>query len=118
MTSRAHSLVAAVVVVVVALWTGTGACGEGMGSAAGELQKIYQTLGEHGVRPALIYEDDGFVNMSGGVRRGTTYFDNLSLQLTLDMERLVSWRGATIFLYGLGIHVGQPDDFAGDAQGV
>jgi len=34
------------------------------------------------------------------------------------MERLVSWRGATIFLYGLGIHGGQPDDFAGDAQGV
>src|SRR5262245_29774979 len=108
MKSRAHALVAAAVVVIVALWAGTGACGEGVDSAAGELQKIYQTLGEHGVRPAVIYDADGFVNMSGGARRGATYLDNLNLQLTLDMERLVSWRGATIFLYGLGIHGGQP----------
>jgi len=77
-----------------------------------------QTLAEHGVRPALIYDAEGFTDMSGGVRRGATYLGNLNFQLTLDLERLVSWRGATIFLYGLGIHGGHPSEFAGDAQGV
>ena len=77
-----------------------------------------QGLAERGVRPALIYDAEGFVDMAGGARRGATYLDNLNLQLTLDMRRLVGWPGATVFLYGLGIHGGQPSEFAGDAQGV
>ncbi len=118
MKCRAHSIVAASVAVVALLSDATGARGQGAGGAASEVQAIYQILAEHGVRPALIYDADGFVGMSGGARRGATYLDNLNLQLTLDMDRLVGWRGATIFLYGLGIHGGQPSDFAGDAQGV
>jgi porin len=66
----------------------------------------------------VTYNAEGFANMSGGVRRGTTYLANLNVQLTLDMEHLAGWHGATIFLDGLGIHGGQPSDFAGDAQGV
>ncbi len=116
MKCRALSIVAAAVAVL--LSDASGARGQGGGGAASEVQAIYQILAEHGVRPALIYDAEGFAGMSGGARRGATYLDNLNLQLTLDMERLVGWRGATIFLYGLGIHGGQPSDFAGDAQGV
>src|SRR5213594_1620364 len=86
--------------------------------ARGQAASGYQSLADHGVRPALVYDAEGFVDMSGGARRGATYLDNLNLQLTLDMRRLVGWPGATVFLYGLGIHGGQPSQFAGDAQGV
>lgn len=102
------------------LSSAAGAYGEAVSGAAWlhEIESIQKSLAEHGVRPALIYDAEGFVDMSGGARRGATYLDNLNLQLMLDMERLVGWSGATIFLYGLGIHGGQPSDFAGDAQGV
>ena len=114
---KLHALVPSLTVVAL-LSDATGARGQAASGPANEIHAMYQTLAEHGVRPALIYDAEGFVNMSGGARRGETYLDNLNLQLTLDMGRLVGWRGATMFLYGLGIHGGQPSDFAGDAQGV
>jgi porin len=99
---------------------GQGAAGQGAAteSSLHRAQDIYQNLVDHGVRPALVYDGEGFADVSGGARRGATYLGNLNLPLTLDMERLVGWRGATIFLEGLWIHGGQPSDFAGDAQGV
>lgn len=110
----------ATIAVVAWLSDATGARGQGVGweSSIREVQSTYQTLAERGVRPALIYDAESFANMAGGARRGATYLDNLNLQLTLDMRRLVGWPGATVFLYGLGIHGGQPSQFAGDAQGV
>jgi len=66
----------------------------------------------------LIYDAEGFADMSGGMRRGATYLDNVSFQLWLDMTRLIGWSGATMFFDALGIHGGQPSDFADDAQGV
>jgi len=71
-----------------------------------------------GIQPALIYETEGFADVAGGVKRGTTYHGNLNLQLTFDFGRLIGWRDATVFLSGLGIHGGHPSQFAGDAQGV
>jgi porin len=73
---------------------------------------------EHGVTPSLVYDGEGFADLSGGARRGSTYLGNLNLLLTLDMERLAGWRGATVFIDGLAIHGGRPSRFAGDAQGV
>jgi porin len=64
------------------------------------------------------YDGELFADMSGGVRRGTTYLGNLNVQVTLDMQHLAGWHGATIFVDGLGVHGGQPSEFAGDAQGV
>ena len=110
----------ATAVVVVWLSAATDAHGQGVGweSSVREVRSTYQALVERGVRPALIYDVEGFVDMAGGARRGATHLDNLSLQLTLDLRRLVGWPGATVFLYGLGILGGQPSQFAGDAQGV
>ncbi|HEY4572841.1 MAG TPA: carbohydrate porin, partial [Thermoanaerobaculia bacterium] len=70
------------------------------------------------VQPALIYEAEGFADVSGGVKRGATYHGNLNLQLTFDLGRLAGWPDTTVFLSGLGIHGGHPSEFAGDAQGV
>jgi porin len=104
---------------VAALLSGAaGARGQGTGGPTSAVRPVYQTLVEHGVRPALVYDAEGFADLSGGARRGATYLGNLNLLLTLDMERLVNWRGATVFLDGLAIHGGRPSGFAGDAQGV
>ena len=76
-------------------------------------------LSNHGVQFGIRYDGEGFANTSGGLRRGGNYLGNLNLQLTVDAQRLMGWPGATVFLYGLGIHGGHPSrDFVGDAQGV
>ena len=75
-------------------------------------------LGDRGVQFSIRYDGEGFADLSGGLRRGGTYLGNLNLQLTLDAQRLIGWPGATVFLYGLGIHGGHPSNFVGDAQGV
>src|SRR4051794_22080379 len=54
------------------------------------------------VQPALIYEAEGFADVSGGVKRGATYHSNLNLQLTFDLGRLAGWPDTTVFLSGLG----------------
>jgi porin len=79
---------------------------------------IHKQLDMSGIQPGIRYDGEMFINASGGLRRGTTYLGNLNLQLTVDAQRLVGWPGATLFLYGLGIHGGHPSTFVGDAQGV
>jgi porin len=115
---RLRVTAAAALGVAASLSGAAGARGQGTGGAASAAQPVYQTLVEHGVRPAIVYDGEGFADLSGGARRGATYLGNLNLLLTLDMERLAGWRGATVFLDGLSIHGGRPSGFAGDAQGV
>jgi porin len=71
-----------------------------------------------GVKFSVVYDGEGFVNASGGVRTGPAYLGVLHLQLTLDGGRLLGWPGLTVFVQGLGIHGGHPSDLVGDAQGV
>lgn len=104
---------------VAALLSGaTGASGQGAGGPASGVPPAYQALAEHGVHPALVYDGEGFAELAGGARRGATYLGNLNLLLTLDLERLAGWRGATVFLDGLSVHGGRPSGYTGDAQGV
>ena len=79
---------------------------------------IHKQLDMSGIQLGIRYDGELFINASGGLRRGTTYLGNLNVQLTVDTQRLVGWPGATLFLYGLGIHGGHPSTFVGDAQGV
>lgn len=88
------------------------------GAPSVQSQEAGSFLAEHGVSPSLVYDGEGFADLSGGARRGETLLGNLNLLLTLDMERLAGWRGATVFIDGLAIHGGRPSRFAGDAQGV
>ena len=80
---------------------------------------LQKQLDNRGIQFGIRYDGEGFANTSGGLRRGGNYLGNLNLQLTVDAQRLMGWPGATVFLYGLGIHGGHPSgDFVGDAQGV
>jgi porin len=87
-------------------------------AVATEWQALKQNWRQEGLDFQANYTGAVFGNLSGGVQRGTTYLDNIDLQLTVDAERLVGWPGATLFLYGLGTHGDNPSRDTGDAQGV
>lgn len=67
----------------------------------------------------VVYTFDVWRNARGGLRRGWRYLDNLDVTLTVDTERVLGWRGGTVFVYGL-YNNGQAltGDLVGDAQGV
>jgi porin len=71
-----------------------------------------------GVELSAVYDGEGLVNASGGIRTGAVYVGTLHLQLTVDGERLLGWRGVTFLLDGLGTHGGHPSRLVGDAQGL
>ena len=77
-----------------------------------------QGTAARGVGLSAVYDGEGLVNTSGGIRTGAVYVGALRLQLTIDGEHLLGWRGATLFLSGLGTHGGHPSRLVGDAQGV
>jgi len=56
------------------------------------------------------------VNRKGGGAKALGIGD-IDLLLTLDAEKLVGWRDATFFLYGLGLYGGNIAE-GGNAQGV
>src|SRR2546426_486550 len=85
---------------------------------AQEWDKLQKHLANRGMQLGIRYDGEVGSDLSGGRRRGTTYLDNVNLQLTVDAQRLVGWPGATVFVYGLGIHGGHPSTFVGDAQEV
>ena len=81
-------------------------------------EEVQRDAQAHGLAVSIVYDGEGFVNASGGARNGAVYVGNLHLQLSVDVERLLGWRGTTLFLHGLETHGGHPSDFVGDAQGV
>src|SRR5262249_2619048 len=97
-----RAVVAAMAAGLLLLFDGAAADAQGVWweSSIRDVQATYQTLVDRGVRPALIYDAEGFGAIAGGARRGATCLDNLNLQLTLDLRRLVGWPGATVFLSG------------------
>jgi len=80
--------------------------------------RLEQYAATRGIDLSAVYDGEGLVNATGGVRTGAVYLGNLHLQLSVDGERLVGWRGATLFLNGLATHGGHPSRLVGDAQGV
>jgi porin len=69
-----------------------------------------------GVTLEVAYTADALSNVSGGVRRGFAYLDNLDVALTIDAEKVIGWKGATLFVYTLGNQGGSPSDLTGDLQ--
>ena len=72
----------------------------------------------HGFKWALVYDGNVFSDVSGGVRRGTTYngIFNASIEHVWRPTRALP--DITLFVDALSIHGGQPGRFSGDAQGV
>lgn len=73
--------------------------------------------------PPLVFEaaytGEAWRNISGGVRRGDTYLDNIDVVATLDAERAFGWSGTTILVSGLhNNRATLSDRIVGDIQTV
>jgi porin len=87
-------------------------------ACADELADLKNPLVQVGITPTLLYEGSGIGDVAGGARQGATYAGNLHLQLALDGGKTWGVPGLTGWLDVLWITGGNPDNFAGDAQGV
>lgn len=74
----------------------------------GDWGGVRSELAKMGIILGVTYIGETFSNVKGGLQRDTEYLDNLDLTLELDAERLMGWKGATFFFYGLGNHGGDP----------
>lgn len=63
-----------------------------------------------------VYTGELFTNLSGGRRTGTDYLGDLSIVLTIDLERALGLSGARLFVYSLANHGGDPSERIGDIQ--
>lgn len=70
------------------------------------------------VRATAVYDGAAVADLSGGVRRGTTYLGVLSIDLAWDGRQLAGWSGSSIYVNALQTHGGNPSSLVGDAQGV
>ncbi|NNE09981.1 MAG: carbohydrate porin [Gemmatimonadetes bacterium] len=75
-------------------------------------------LEQRGLSFELDYTIDHFANTRGGVRRRGETLGNVDMMLTAELEPLLGWKNARVFLYGLGNHGGNPSANVGDVQGV
>jgi porin len=62
------------------------------------------------------YTGEVMSNLSGGVRRGERYLDNLDVVLEADLEQAIGWRGANLHVYGLYNNGKSVSELIGDAQ--
>lgn len=62
------------------------------------------------------YTGEVMSNLSGGVKRGSRYLDNLDIVAEADLEALAGWKGASAHVYGLYNNGKSFSELAGDAQ--
>ena len=53
-------------------------------------------LADQGIKPLVLFIADPFVNASGGRRRGFSEYDLLALDLILETDKLLGWRGGEL----------------------
>lgn len=73
-------------------------------------------LENKGISLKMVYTGELVSNLSGGVNRRSEYLENGDILLSIDAEKLLSWKGASFSFYGLGNNGGDPSDNIGDAQ--
>jgi porin len=61
------------------------------------LESGIKSLGDKGAQFQFNYWGEAFGNFSGGVRRGGDYDGLLKISLSLDLQKLIQWNGATIY---------------------
>ncbi|HZC59650.1 MAG TPA: carbohydrate porin [Chthoniobacterales bacterium] len=70
---------------------------------------------DRGVTISAEYTGEGMGDLVGGIKTGATYEGLLRLGLTLDLEKLVCWKGATFYASSLYPHgEGISQDHSGD----
>lgn len=83
----------------------------------GDWRKIRPQFSEKGVDFTAIYIGEVISNLSGGLRRGTTYEGLLNTGVDLDFEKLVEWKGAQFHVNSFWIHGSSPTaKYVGDLQ--
>lgn len=76
-------------------------------------------LEEKGLLFEGTYTGDFMANLSGGLKQKSAYVGDMDLELTVDAEKLIGWKGTTFYFYGFGNNGGAPStDNVGDWQGV
>ncbi len=85
---------------------------------AGGIIGLRALLSENGIGLESGYTTDVLSTVSGGRATAASSIHNFSLMLSVDMERLAGWEGATLSLQGLGNEGATPGQNAGIAQGV
>ena len=81
----------------------------------GILDQIHSFTENRGVTLTAEYTGEGMGDLVGGIKTGATYEGLLRLGLTLDLEKLVCWKGATFYVSSLYPHgEGISQDFSGD----
>jgi porin len=79
---------------------------------------LRDSLNKKGIMLNADYTSDVFSCLAGGLKRGTSYLDNIDITLTLDLEKLAGLENSSIFIYGLGNDGSNPDKLFGEAQAV
>lgn len=75
-------------------------------------------LRQDGLNFNVTYTSDFFGILNGDRNEGFDYVDNVDLQLTLNFDKLFNWRGARLFVYGLGDRGGGICQRSKSAQGI
>jgi porin len=70
----------------------------------GDPAGVRSALAGRGVTYAVNYIGDVLGNPVGGIEQGTRYIGRLDLELTVDMEKAIGWKGLTFFTNGYQIH--------------
>ena len=66
----------------------------------------------------MTYDGAAIADVTGGLRRSSTYIGNLNWRSLVDLEQAFGWRASRFYADVLWIHGGNPDAFIGDAMGV
>lgn len=79
-----------------------------------------KNLSDKGLDIAIIYKGEAN-NASQGIHQKTVFLQNLDVRLLMDLEKMFSLKGTSIFIYGLGSdggdHDKSPSKNVGDIQG-
>jgi porin len=67
---------------------------------------------------SLTYIGEVWNVASGGLDQGSVYLDNIDLQASLDLERLIGWNGANAFAYALYANGNSVAERVGDLNGI
>lgn len=71
-----------------------------------------------GINVELGYKGDIYSNLSGGMGNNSVYLDNFDIKFSMNLERMLGWKGATLTTYFLGNHGGEPAEYTGAIQGI
>lgn len=85
----------------------------------GDWGGVRGTLADRGVDMTLEYKGDVWRNMSGGIKRGNSYMDNLDVKFELDGEKLFGIRGNKSLVYFMNNNGGKTNARqVGSVQGI